>query len=192
MPVFGLYIMAHMEGVARIHFPKSSRHWAIRVRKAQQKLTPEMGRRFRIGPPLPVSLPEESQMLTVSEHSHGRVEWQGLHGVDRVACDRKLLEGTVKLAKTRQGGRRSRAGHVRDPQILAATLGEYQAVGSDLALIALFECEGCEPAEWFVDGPIFVEDEDGRRFHVADFSGAWANGDGQNVCIIEHEFRLVY
>merc|ERR1712187_950789 len=67
-------------------------------------------------------------------------------------------------------------------------LGEYMPIGTEPALIAVFDCYGCVPHEWHPSGPIFAESETGQFFSVQDFNGCWCD-ENSSIFVTEHEFR---
>lgn len=148
MPLFGLYLKADFIKVAGIIFASEDSAWTIEVKKPRSSYDTE-----------------SREEIVVSRATPGFCEWHGIKGVDRAAAERKEREGMVKIAKN----------HDLSAALLkTAEFDEYKSgsVGGPV-LVAVFDCDGCEPSKVVTCGPVKIrlpEDEgDGRLIDVGSF-----------------------
>eukprot|EP00928_Gymnodinium_smaydae_P016308 TRINITY_DN1609_c0_g1_i1.p1 TRINITY_DN1609_c0_g1~~TRINITY_DN1609_c0_g1_i1.p1 ORF type:complete len:248 (+),score=30.86 TRINITY_DN1609_c0_g1_i1:159-902(+) len=137
MPLVGIYASSNLENVASIDFPDSA-VWTIEVCKARSSRIPS---------------PPES--MVVSKDAVGTVEWRGIKGVDRISCDRKERQASMRI--------------LRD--------GGAKALCGDKCLVAVLDCQGCEPQQLVSVGPVIINTTGGRAVYVdtLDFAVGWAD-----------------
>jgi len=160
--------MADLENATSFRFADSG-EWELEVKRANARTHDS---------------PKESVVIT--EDCDGHVEWHDVRGTDRKVADRRQVEGIVKLVKNHPAPKQG--------PMKGLPLGEYVPIGDEAALVAVFDCHGCEPIELLsTRSPIWVEQEDSdfqkRVVHVPDFEGGWAGPDDMKVLFTHHEFR---
>mmetsp|Transcript_96792 Transcript_96792/g.242806 ORF Transcript_96792/g.242806 Transcript_96792/m.242806 type:complete len:168 (+) Transcript_96792:84-587(+) len=167
MPVlYGLYMDAELENVSSVRFTEAST-WNLVVQKAGS------------------SDLAEQESVALPSYQAACLEWKGVRGVDRIACDRNAREARISLV-----GNLRRVGSKR-LGLRKQSLGEYTNKGEHLSLVAVFSCEGCEPVEWTGSGDIVIEDDEGNTLEGVDFEyGIWHDGL-RGVATIHHEFRRI-
>mmetsp|Transcript_102057 Transcript_102057/g.329212 ORF Transcript_102057/g.329212 Transcript_102057/m.329212 type:complete len:175 (-) Transcript_102057:377-901(-) len=172
MPMlYGLYVEAELCNVSSFRFSDSS-DWIFQVQKRSRNGTVE-----------PIEL----------QQGVGRLEWGDIHGADRLACDRSEREATMRIARPRKAGSKGKGKLGKLGKLCGETpLAEYAGQGTFPRLVAVFECEGCEPLEWTTGGIACVQDENGQEVARAQLdSMMWQDPRDGEACIriTSHEFR---
>merc|ERR550539_600198 len=132
------------------------------------------------------------EQVTVSQEVEGFAEWHGLKGGDRTSLDRRERECRVKMV--RSGARQMLKG-AREAQFSEYTKG---SVGGGV-LVAVFDCQGCQPSRLVGCGPVAVKTTRSQTLHVEtlDIEAGWlddscdAEGNLAMITGGEADFRLV-
>mmetsp|Transcript_52870 Transcript_52870/g.134118 ORF Transcript_52870/g.134118 Transcript_52870/m.134118 type:complete len:175 (+) Transcript_52870:86-610(+) len=172
MPIlYGLYVEAQLCKVSSFRLSDSS-DWTFQVQK-----------RSRNGTVAPIEL----------QQGVGRLEWGDIHGADRLACGRGEREATMRIARPRKAGGKGKGKLSKLGKPLGEMpLAEYTGKGPFPCLVAVFECEGCEPLEWTTGGIACAQDENGQEVvHAILHSMIWQDPWDGEACIriTSHEFR---
>mmetsp|Transcript_76399 Transcript_76399/g.247838 ORF Transcript_76399/g.247838 Transcript_76399/m.247838 type:complete len:175 (-) Transcript_76399:75-599(-) len=174
MPIlYGLYVEAQLCNVSSFRLSDSS-DWIFQVQK-----------RSRNGTVAPIEV----------QQGVGRLEWGDIHGADRLACDRSEREATMRVARPRKAGGKGKGQLGKFGKLRGETpLAEYTGEGPFPCLVAVFECEGCEPLEWTTGGIACVQDGNGHEVVRAQLNSMiWQdprNGEAY-IRITSHEFRCL-
>eukprot|EP00408_Alexandrium_pacificum_P019360 CAMPEP_0171186568 /NCGR_PEP_ID=MMETSP0790-20130122/16879_1 /TAXON_ID=2925 /ORGANISM="Alexandrium catenella, Strain OF101" /LENGTH=173 /DNA_ID=CAMNT_0011651615 /DNA_START=66 /DNA_END=587 /DNA_ORIENTATION=+ len=148
MPLFGLFMKAELENVARITFPQET-DWTLDIQEPSG---------VDIRERITVNANEEEEIPNSKGKANFLVKFEGAKQVSTMSM----------LTLTRKTELKDFKG--------VSELGVFTAEGGGKVPIAVFDCRGVEPIKWYPVGPFTVETEGGKTFAGVDLTDAIGDG----------------